>query len=452
MSDEANNITGESTTGIKIDLSHKRKRINQIKTAIIITIIFLFLLPTVLCIILGIQFGKLQRQVDILLSTHSINIDDKEQSKNSGKYAFASTNELLDEEFMYTEATQDEESNVIVEDLDDNLDNIDIIDNSGVPGSTNQDSTYNNENIDNTVNIDDTENIDDKNNSDNSDNSENMGNKNNSDNTDNTENMGNKYNSDNSENTDYTQNNENIDNKNNTQNTENTENLEYIEDTDSLEDTKGIYNNKKVYLTFDDGPTNNTDLILDILADYNVKATFFVIGQEDDVSKERYKRIVDEGHILGMHSHSHKYNEIYKSIEDFDKDFTKLWKLLYDTTGCTPTLYRFPGGSLGLSGKKKMKDFISYLDDKGMTYYDWNVVNGDAEGINYTEEQMIENVLNGVAKKRTSIVLMHDGQGKNKTVATLSKILDALISGGAEVLPMDETVPLIQQIKATSVK
>ncbi|TAH72802.1 MAG: polysaccharide deacetylase, partial [Anaerolineaceae bacterium] len=238
-----------------------------------------------------------------------------------------------------------------------------------------------------------------------------------------------------------------------------TEDFDIIDDFDINEinpqdsrDPNGIYYNKKVYLTFDDGPTKNTDLILDILADYNIKATFFVIGQNDDISKERYKRIVDEGHTLGMHSYSHKYNELYKSIEDFDKDFTKLWKLLYDTTGYTATLYRFPGGSLNFTKKSKIEQFSNYLSDKGMTYYDWNVVNGDGEGINYSEEQMIENVLSGVARKKTSIVLMHDGQGKSKTVATLPKILDALISGGAEVLPMDETVPLIQQIKATSVK
>ena len=214
---------------------------------------------------------------------------------------------------------------------------------------------------------------------------------------------------------------------------------------------EGIYYGKKVYLTFDDGPTKYTDEILDILDEYNVKATFFVIGHEDEVNKERYKRIVNEGHILAIHSYSHRYKDIYKSIEEFDKDFTKLWKLLYDTTGYTPNLYRFPGGSLSLR-EGKASEYVRYLEDKGMTYYDWNVVNGDAEGKDYTEEQMIAKVLSGVAQKKTSVVLMHDGQGKHKTVTTLPNILDALISGGAEVLPMDDTVPLIQQIKATSVK
>jgi len=223
-------------------------------------------------------------------------------------------------------------------------------------------------------------------------------------------------------------------------------------ESETSKDTQGIYHEKKVYLTFDDGPSKNTDKILDILADYNVKATFFVIGSTDEENLKRYKRIVDEGHTLGMHSYSHNYKEIYNSLEDFDKDFTKLWKLLYDTTGYMPSLYRFPGGSLNQVSKQDIREFIRYLNKKGITYYDWNVVNGDAEGKDYTEEQMIENVLTGVAKKEVSIVLMHDGTGKDKTVATLPKILDALISGGAQVLPLDENVPLIQQVKASSVK
>ena len=389
MADETK-ISSEGSDGKKVDVTHKRKRVKRIKTAIIITIIFLFLLPTILCIVLGIQLSNLQRQVDNLLSTYSSNTDEKELKSLSGKYAYASADENLiddtDNTLDLTDDIIDNPDDNIIEEASDTEEVPDIDEETDVeeepnieeepeivyqsefrlPGKINQESTY-----------------------------------------------------------------------------------------DTTEDTRnpdGIYYDKKVYLTFDDGPTMHTDDILDILAQYNVKATFFVIGHEDDVSKERYKRIVNEGHVLAIHSYSHKYQDIYKSIENFDKDFTKLWNLLYDTTGYTPTLYRFPGGSLGFLGRSKMKEYVRYLDEKGMTYYDWNVVNGDAEGKNYTEEQMIDNVLNGVARKKTSIVLMHDGEGKHKTVATLPDILDALISGGAEVLPMDETVPLIQQIKASSLK
>ncbi len=76
---------------------------------------------------------------------------------------------------------------------------------------------------------------------------------------------------------------------------------------------------KKVYLTFDDGPSSNTDQILDILKDYDVKATFFVVGKTDERSVKAYQRIVEEGHTLAMHSYSHKYDEIYESKEAFCK-------------------------------------------------------------------------------------------------------------------------------------
>ena len=216
--------------------------------------------------------------------------------------------------------------------------------------------------------------------------------------------------------------------------------------------TEGIYTGKKVYLTFDDGPSMYTDEILDILAEYHSKATFFVIGKTDDTSKELYKRIIDEGHSLGMHSYSHKYDKIYNSVEDFDKDFTKLWELLYDTTGYKPTIYRFPGGSDNLVNDNGMDEFIKYLKDRSIVYFDWNVVSGDATGVEYTKEQLINNVLDGVKVKNTSIVLMHDSPTKETTVEALPGLLEKLIAGGAEILPLDSEVVPIQMIKADSIK
>ena len=86
---------------------------------------------------------------------------------------------------------------------------------------------------------------------------------------------------------------------------------------------------KTVYLTFDDSPGPNTEKILDILKKNDVKATFFVTGKTDDFSKKMYKRIVDEGHTLGMHSYSHVYDEIYASEKAFTQDFEKLYEYLH---------------------------------------------------------------------------------------------------------------------------
>jgi Predicted xylanase/chitin deacetylase len=214
----------------------------------------------------------------------------------------------------------------------------------------------------------------------------------------------------------------------------------------------GIYEGKKIYLTFDDGPSIYTDTILDILADYNVKATFFVIGKTDEGSKASYKRIVKEGHTLGMHSYSHQYNKIYNSVEDFEKDFTKLWKLLYDTTGYKPSIYRFPGGSGNTVNPDGMDQFIDYLNKASIVYFDWNVVNGDATDIKYTRQQLINNVLNGVADKDRSIVLMHDTQAKKTTVDALGELIGDLQSQGAQLLALNKDVAPIQMIKADTVK
>ena len=221
--------------------------------------------------------------------------------------------------------------------------------------------------------------------------------------------------------------------------------------TDSNNKQAGIYAGKKVYITFDDGPSKYTDDILDILNEYQVKATFFVVGKSDDKSKEMYRRIVDEGHTLGMHSYSHNYKKIYNSVEDFDKDFTKLWKLLYDTTGYKPSIFRFPGGSDNKVNKNGMEDFVKYLNDASIVYYDWNVLNGDATGITYTKDQLIKNVLDGVKIKKTSIVLLHDARDKKNTVESLPELLEALKSEGAIILPLDNEVPPIQMIKADSI-
>lgn len=448
----------------------KRKRIKRIKIGLIVTLLILILTPTVLCVILGFRMSRLEKKLDEISFFISME-DNSVDIKNKKNYAFAS-DAGLDPSSNNSNSNNDNTSN---------SNNNNSTNNGNTKDVSNNHDTFNNTNLNrgNTSN--------DNANNDNTD----KDNTNNS-NTSNIIDKDLNYNID-REYIDYVINPDNLNTGNiDTEDSNidgiNTEDIK-VEDTnkesfnkDTLaHDDKNIYNSsihkngstnlvddkqladdqqnkdliyygKKVYLTFDDGPSSITDEVLDILAEYDVKGTFFVVGHTDKKSKELYRRIVDEGHTLGIHSYSHKYSEIYNSVEDFDKDFTKLWKLLYDTTGYRPNIYRFPGGSLNYVNKKGMEEFIRYLNDKGITYFDWNVVNGDATGVDYTEEQMIDNVLNGVKKKNTSIVLMHDSEGKDKTLATLPKILEALISGGAQVLPLDETVPLIQQIKSNSVE
>ena len=206
---------------------------------------------------------------------------------------------------------------------------------------------------------------------------------------------------------------------------------------------------KKVYLTFDDGPSSNTDQILDILKDYDVKATFFVVGKTDERSVKAYQRIVEEGHTLAMHSYSHRYDEIYESKEAFARDLNSLQEHLYETTGVWPRIYRFPGGSSNTVSKVDMQELIEYLTDIGITYFDWNVASGDAVSRTLPAETIVNNCLSGIEKQKESVILMHDASKKGTTIEALPQIIEAIQEqGDAELLPItDETVP-VQHIAA----
>lgn len=216
----------------------------------------------------------------------------------------------------------------------------------------------------------------------------------------------------------------------------------------NLSEEKYIFDSSKtVYLTFDDGPSKYTADILDMLDTYNVKATFFVIGKTDKHSKEMYKRIVEEGHSLAIHSYSHAYDKIYNSLEDFEKDFTKISDLLYDTTGYIPCLYRFPGGSGNSVSKVDIQELIQFLENESIVYFDWNVVNGDATGVEYSPEELYSNVMNGIKIHNTSIVLMHDTDTKGNTVKSLESILKTLTEQNVNILPLTVDVTPIKQVK-----
>lgn len=209
------------------------------------------------------------------------------------------------------------------------------------------------------------------------------------------------------------------------------------------ENLRGEGDPMTVYLTFDDGPSENTPQILSILKEHGVKATFFVTGKESDEAKEWYKQIVAEGHTLGMHSYSHKYSVIYESVDAFAADFTRLHDFLEDTTGVDCKFYRFPGGSSNQVSNTDMNEFIDYLSDQGMIYYDWNVVCGDATSQIYTADDLVQNVMTDVVKYKYSVVLMHDAAEKDSTVEALETILQKLEDMNAEILPITEDAQVV---------
>lgn len=207
----------------------------------------------------------------------------------------------------------------------------------------------------------------------------------------------------------------------------------------------------KVYLTFDGSPNANTDKILDVLAQYGVKATFFVTGDDSEEMKSVYERIVADGHTLGMHSYSNKYSTVYASAEAFTEDFDKLSTYLKTVTGADCKYYRFPGGSSNEISNVDMTAFVHVLNEKGITYFDWNVSAGDTSS-DYTVEDVVTNVTAGVTRYKTSVVLLHDGEDKSTTVEALGPMIEALQKMKAEILPIDENTTVIQYIKADSVE
>lgn len=209
---------------------------------------------------------------------------------------------------------------------------------------------------------------------------------------------------------------------------------------------------KKVYLTFDDGPSANTEKILDILDQYQIHATFFVTGKDDERSLKLYKEIVDRGNAIGMHSFSHKYDELYSSVASFEKDFDQIQNRIQNATGQTCKLYRFPGGSSNQVSNLGMETFIRFLNQKGVTYFDWNVECGDATSSNFTTDEMVANVMEDVVKFNTSVVLMHDAENKPNTVAALPVIIKKLQKMDVQILPIDEDTRLVQHVAADSVK
>ena len=217
--------------------------------------------------------------------------------------------------------------------------------------------------------------------------------------------------------------------------------IQTTDDKDNLAQEGDLH---QVYLTFDDGPSDQTNEILDILDDYGVKATFFVNGREDEASIAAYKRIVDEGHTIAMHSYSHKYSEIYESMDAFKNDFLRIQNLIYDTTGVECTYYRFPGGSSNRVSNADMSEYIRYLNEQGVVYYDWNVSSGDATSQAFTVDELVENVMKDVVKYKTSVVLLHDANTKATTVQALPTMIESLQASGALILPIDENTKVIQ--------
>lgn len=178
-----------------------------------------------------------------------------------------------------------------------------------------------------------------------------------------------------------------------------------------------------IYLTFDDGPSNNTSKILDILKQEDIKATFFLVNFNSSYNSV-VKRIYDEGHSIGIHSYTHNYKLIYSSVSAYFDDLNKMNDKIKTITGSDTKLLRFPGGSsntISSFNKGIMTTLVKEVTNAGYHYFDWNVDSSDAWSARNSND-VYNNVVNNL-KKGTNIVLMHDLSSNEKTVNVLEKII-----------------------------
>lgn len=196
---------------------------------------------------------------------------------------------------------------------------------------------------------------------------------------------------------------------------------------------------KICYLTFDDGPTENTLKILEILEKYNVKATFFVIDTPQ--SKIQYvQQVHNAGHTIGLHSASHNYSQIYQNEDAYFADLQQLSNTVKNLTGIESKVIRFPGGSSNTVSRKYNPGIMTHLaatvTTKGYTYFDWNINSGDADAATVSTTRIVQNVLNATNDVSSACILMHDSLSKSTTVEALPHIIEGLQNQGFTFAPL----------------
>ena len=211
---------------------------------------------------------------------------------------------------------------------------------------------------------------------------------------------------------------------------------------------------KIAYLTFDDGPSSITGGLLDILKQKQVAATFFVVGEGNDISTDErdilWKRMADEGHLIGLHVWEHcDYHQIYASAESYLSSLGRLEDEIDQVTGREPRVYRFPAGSN--NAYCSLDEYRAITDEmtaEGYIYVDWNVDGQDAIGINRTADAVASHVIREAKKQVTPVILLHDIPSCKGSVQAVSRIIDALWAAGYRFDTLDHLkVEVHQNIK-----
>ena len=198
--------------------------------------------------------------------------------------------------------------------------------------------------------------------------------------------------------------------------------------------SQGTREDGVMYLTFDDGPSARTGEILDVLKEKDVKATFFVICTQNENNQQMMKRIVEEGHTLAMHTGSHNYTKMYASVEAYLADMYQIFTQIKEVTGITPTLFRFPGGSINNYNSGMSHELIAEMLRRGFVPFDWNISSLDASTVKLLPAETIVNtVVNNAKKQSYGIILMHDSAAKTTTAKAVGPMIDSLREMGYEL-------------------
>lgn len=207
--------------------------------------------------------------------------------------------------------------------------------------------------------------------------------------------------------------------------------------TEEIDTIKNIYKSeeKRVFLTFDDGPSKKVTIpLLDLLKQENIKANFFVLGSRVDLYPDIVKREYEEGHYIANHGYSHQYSQIYSSTSSVLDEYTKTNESVKNAIGnqaYNTNIFRFPGGVAGGKYNDLKAEAKSLLEQNNIASIDWNALSGDAEGVK-TEEGLLNRVKQTTKNKKSLVILMHDAGDKIKTYNVLPKVIEYLRQEGYE--------------------
>lgn len=188
---------------------------------------------------------------------------------------------------------------------------------------------------------------------------------------------------------------------------------------------------KTAYLTFDDGPSENTKKILATLKEKNAVATFFLVGNEITPEREAIvKETAAQGNAIGVHTYCHQKNKIYCDAACFFTDYQATSECIEKVTGTVPKLHRFPWGSNNRYVSSYVDELHGKLQEMGVRSYDWNVSGEDSVGGVVAQETIFQNIKKDLCKFDKPIILLHDSATMKNTAAVLGRIIDYIRSEG----------------------